>query len=159
MPPVCRQLDPDQTSHPGLHCLVSPCAKHVVPAVFYYLRWMRNCPTLLPPRYRQQLSRGRSAVHWTRFTPISANRSMFCPVIRSSFTTSSYFVRHTWRLRLTTRCWTNNEKENLVYSVQSFMILSTSEKQRTDLVILRLTSTFSFPFYSSHRITSQLTSM
>ena len=84
--PVCRQLDLDQTSHPGLPCLVSPCAKHVVQAV---------CPPqVLPPRYRQQLSRGRSAVHWTRFTPISANRSMFCPVIRLSFTTSSYFVRH-----------------------------------------------------------------
>ena len=108
--------------------------------------------------HRQQLSRGRSAVHWTRFTPISANRSMFCPVIRLSFTTSSYFVRHTWRLRLTTRSWTNNETENKVYSVQSFMILATSEKQRIDLVILRLTSTFSYPFYSSPRITSQLTS-
>ena len=101
---------------------------------------------MLPPWYRQQLSRGRSAVHWTRFTPISANRSMFCPVIRSSFTTSSYFVRHRWRLRLATRFWTKNS--NL------FMILATSEKQRIDLVILRLTSTFSYPFYSSHRITS-----
>ena len=43
-------------------------------------------------------------------------------------------------------------------SVRSFMILATSEKQRVDLVILRLTSTFSYPFYSSPRITSQLTS-